>query len=149
MNSRLVSLCLLALGALSATSAAHAADCTIKASGAWIRLPPTPAMPMAAGFVRIDNPCAQAVSIVGAESLSFGDVSLHESRMVDGVNQMRELDSLPIAAKQSVQLKPGGLHLMLMQPESPLQEGEQPVITLKLKDGRSLPVTFTVRKTAP
>lgn len=149
MNSRLISLCLLALGALSVTSAVSAADCTLTTSAAWIRLPPTPAMPMAAGFVRIDNPCAQALSIVGAESLSFGDVSLHESQVVDGVNRMRELDSLPIAAKQSVQLKPGGLHLMLMQPETPLQEGEQPVITLKLKDGRRVPVTFTVRKTAP
>jgi copper(I)-binding protein len=106
-------------------------------------------MPMAAGFVRIDNPCVQAVGIVGAESLSFGDVSLHESRLVDGVNQMREIAELPVPAKQSVQLKPGGLHLMLMQPETPLREGEQPVITLKLKDGRSLPVTFTVRRAAP
>ena len=149
MNSRLVSICALALGLLAVSHGAHAADCAITASQAWIRLPPTAAMPMAAGFVRIDNPCAKAVSIVGAESLSFGDVSLHESRVVDGVNQMREIQNLPVAAGRSVQLKPGGLHLMLMQPESPLKEGEQPVITLKLQDGRSLPVTFTVRKTAP
>lgn len=149
MNSRLVSACLLALSAISLVPAVRAAECSLTTTQAWIRLPPTAAMPMAAGFVRIDNPCAQAISIVGAESLSFGDVSLHESRVVDGVNQMREIESLPVAAKQSVQLKPGGLHLMLMQPETPLKEGEQPVITLKLKDGRTLPVTFTVRKAAP
>lgn len=148
MNRHLVSTSLLlALSALA--SSAMAAECRPTMPNAWIRLPPTPAMPMAAGFGRIENPCAQAIDIVGAESLSFGDVSLHESRVVDGVNQMREIESLPVAAKQSVELKPGGLHLMLMRPETPLKEGEQPVITLKLKDGRSVPVTFTVRKAAP
>lgn len=140
---------MLALLALSGMTTAHAAECLPKVSAAWIRLPPSAAMPMTAGFARIDNPCKQAVSVVGAESLSFGDVSLHESRVEGGVNKMREISDLAVAPGKAVELKPGGLHLMLMQPESPLKEGDDPVITLKLKDGRSLPVVFTVRKTAP
>ncbi len=149
MDKSLVSAGLLALALSTLSGSAAAAECRPIVSDAWIRLPPTPAMPMSAGFARIQNPCAQAISIVGAESLSFGDVSLHESRVVEGVNRMREIDALPVAPKQSVELKPGGLHLMLMHPETPLKAGEELVITLKLKDGRSLPATFTVRKAGP
>lgn len=148
MNHRLVSDVLFSLFCGIATSA-HAAECLPKVEHAWIRLPPTPAMPMMAGFVRITNACPRDVVVTGAESLAFGNVSLHESREIDGVSRMREIEALPVPAGKSVELKPGGLHLMLFRPESTFKEGEQPVIILKFKDGRSLPVIFTVRRSAP
>lgn len=147
MNRRLVSATLSVLS--TAAAGAQAAECVPKVENAWIRMPPSASMPMMAGFARISNPCAQEIVVTGAESLAFGDVSLHESREVDGVSRMREIEVLPIAAGKSVELKPGGLHLMLYRPESAFKEGEQPVITLKLKGGRSVPVTFTVRRSAP
>lgn len=148
MNRHLVS-AILPVALLAGSVSAHAAECLPTARQAWIRLPPSPAMPMMAGFLRIDNACAKAVEVTGADSLAFAEVSLHESRQVDGVNKMRELETLPVAAGKSVEFKPGGLHLMLYKPYAPVKEGDKPVITLKLKDGRSLPVTFEVRKTAP
>ncbi|MCL6714160.1 copper chaperone PCu(A)C [Pseudoxanthomonas sp. z9] len=149
MNRRLVSTILPVALLLAGSVTAHAAECLPTARQAWIRLPPSPAMPMMAGFLRIDNACAKAVEVTGADSLAFAEVSLHESRQVDGVNKMRELETLPVAAGKSVEFKPGGLHLMLYKPYAPVKEGDKPVITLKLKDGRSLPVTFEVRKAAP
>lgn len=149
MNHRLVSAILPVALLLAGSVSAQAAECLPTARQAWIRLPPSPAMPMMAGFLRIDNACARAVEVTGADSLAFAEVSLHESRQVDGVNKMRELETLPVAAGKSVEFKPGGLHLMLYKPYAPMKEGDKPVITLKLKDGRSLPVTFEVRKTAP
>lgn len=149
MNRRLVSVLLPAVLLLAGVSAARAGECLPKASQAWIRMPPSPAMPMMAGFLRFENGCGKAVAIIGADSLAFADVSLHESREVDGVNRMREIESLPVAAGKSVEFKPGGLHLMLSGPYAPVKEGEQTVITLELQDGRTLPVTFNVRKTAP
>jgi copper(I)-binding protein len=129
-------------------AAAQAADCLPKAGQGWIRLPPV-AMPMMAGFVRIENPCTQAAVVVSAESLSFEEVTVHETREVDGVNKMRELGQLRIEPGKAVELKPGGMHLMLYRPYQALKEGEEAVIVLKLQDGRSIPVTFAVRKAKP
>jgi copper(I)-binding protein len=89
------------------------------------------------------------VSVTGAESLAFADVSLHETREENGVSRMREVATLPIAHGKAAELKPGGLHLMLHGPYAPIAAGEKVVITLRLADGRSLPVAFDVRKTAP
>lgn len=149
MNRRHVSALVSVALLLAGSASVHAAECLPTARQAWIRLPPSPAMPMMAGFLRIENACAKAVEITGADSLAFSEVSLHESRQVDGVNKMRELETLPIAAGKSVEFKPGGLHLMLYKPYAPVKEGDKPVITLKLKDGRSVPVTFEVRRAAP
>jgi copper(I)-binding protein len=147
MNRRIEMLCLSAL-LWSSVGAAQAAECLPAAKAAWVRLPPV-AMPMMAGFARIENPCKAPVSIVSAESLAFEDVSLHETREANGVSRMREVAALPIASGKAAELKPGGLHLMLHGPYQPLAIGEKVVITLKLADGRALPVVFEVRKSAP
>lgn len=147
MNRRFVMLPLLGLAFASALPA-MAAECLPKAQGAWVRVPPV-AMPMMAGFVRIENPCRAPVTVVGAESLAFADVSLHETREEGGVSRMREVERLPIAPGKQVELKPGGLHLMLHGAYAPVAAGEKVVITLKLADGRSVPVQFEARKGAP
>lgn len=147
MNHRIGMIGLSAL-LMSCLGSVHAAECVPVAKAAWVRLPPA-AMPMMAGFVRIENPCRTPVSIVGAESLAFQDVSLHETREENGVSRMREVTALPVAPGKAVELKPGGLHLMLHGADQSLVAGERPVITLKLADGRSLPVTFEVRKSSP
>ncbi|MEJ2788667.1 MULTISPECIES: copper chaperone PCu(A)C [unclassified Pseudoxanthomonas] len=133
---------------IACMGSANAAECLPVVKGAWVRLPRV-AMPMMAGFARIENPCAKQVSVTGAESLAFADVSLHETREENGVSRMREVATLPIAHGKAVELKPGGLHLMLHGPYAPIAAGEKVVITLRLADGRSLPVAFDVRKTAP
>ena len=133
---------------IACIGSANAAECLPVVKAAWVRLPPV-AMPMMAGFGRIENPCKAPVSIVGAESLAFEDVSLHETREANGVSRMREVAALPIAPGKVAELKPGGLHLMLHGPYQSLAAGEKVVITLKLADGRSLPVQFEVRKSAP
>lgn len=147
MNRRFEMLHVLAL-LLALPVSAAAAECLPKATGAWVRLTPV-ATPMMAGFARIENPCRAPIAIVGAESLAFVHVSLHETREDGGVSRMREVLSLTVPAGGAVELKPGGLHLMLHGPYQPVQAGERPVITLKLEDGRSVPVTFEVRRRAP
>ena len=84
--------------------------------------------------------------IVGASSPSFGEVSLHETRIVDGVSRMRAVPELHIAADGDAILEPGGLHLMLMQPNAPLEAGSRVVVEFELKDGGVLRGEFEVRK---
>lgn len=135
---------LLAAGALQAS----AKECAPVMKEGWVRLPPA-AMPMMAGFGRITNPCRMPVVIVSASSPAFGEVSIHETRNVDGVNRMREIEQLRIAPDDSATLKPGGLHLMLMQPRAPLKDGSKVVVNFKLQDGREILSELVVRKPAP
>ncbi len=130
--------------AVASPSAPTADACALRADGAWVRLPPME-MPMLAGFGRISNPCGDAVAVVGARSDAFADVSLHETRIVDGVSRMRAVPRLPVPARGSVELKPGGLHLMLMRPHAPLKAGESVDVVLELEGGATRVVRFEVR----
>lgn len=130
-----------------ATSAlpACARECVPQVRDGWVRLPPV-AMPMMAGFGRVENRCAVPVTIVGVSSPAFGDVSLHETRTVDGVSRMRALPELRIAPDGVATLKPGGMHLMLMQPRAPLKPGSKVVVEFALQGGGILRGEFLVRK---
>ncbi|MDT3501110.1 copper chaperone PCu(A)C [Stenotrophomonas maltophilia] len=130
----------------SAASAAESRCVTVEQG--WVRLPPNSAMPMTAGYGTIVNRCAAAVTVVGAGSRAFGDVSLHETTVVDGVSRMREVERLPIAAGARAELKPGGLHLMLMEGKGALKEGQVVPLHLQLEGGGTASATLTVRKAA-
>jgi len=144
-------LCILAVaGFASATvHAAPAKTCVPQFRNGWVRLPPTPSMPMAAGFGEFVNDCAQPMAVVSASSAGFDEVSLHETAQVEGVNRMREVPRLVLPVNGKVALAPGGLHLMLMQPKQVLAEGASVAVTFTLEDGSTLPATLQVRKVAP
>jgi hypothetical protein len=124
---------------------ACARECAPQLREGWIRLTPVK-MPMMAGFGRIENRCPKPVTIMGVRSPAFGDVSLHETRIVDSVSRMRELSELRIAPDGAAVLKPGGMHLMLMQPNTPLKEGSRIAIEFVLQDGGVLRGELVVRK---
>lgn len=133
----------------TAASASAAEPACVTVEQGWVRLPPNPAMPMTAGYGVIHNGCSKAVAITGATSSSFGDVSLHETTIVDGVSRMRAIERLPLAAGARAELKPGGLHLMLMQGKDALKEGQVLPLRLQLEGGSEASATLTVRKAAP
>lgn len=135
----------LVVALMAASSFAFARGCTPVVREAWVRMPPG-GMPMMAGFGRIENPCGTPLTIVGASSAAFGDVSLHETRVVDGVSRMRALPELRIAPGQSAVLKPGGMHLMLMDPGATLQPGSRVAIEFTLKGGGKVLGEFVVRR---
>ena len=141
---RLLLLLLLVVAAMPAC----ARDCAPRVREGWIRLLPS-GMPMHAGFGRIENPCPMPVTIGSAGSPAYASVELHESRVVDGVNRMRAVPELRIAPDGAATLKPGGLHLMLMDPRVPLKEGSRVAIEFQLQDGRVLRGEFVARKPAP
>lgn len=123
---------------------AHARDCTVQVREGWVRLTPG-GMPMHGGFGRIENRCGNPATVVAASSPSYGSVEMHETRVVDGVSRMRRIPELRIAPQGAAELKPGGLHLMLMQPKSNLQPGSKVVVEFELSDGQRLRGEFDVR----
>lgn len=134
----------LALVLCVAAPAACARDCAPQVREGWIRLTPG-GMPMHAGFARIENPCASPLRIVGASSPTYGSVELHESRIEGGVSRMRAVPELRIAPDRTAVLKPGGLHLMLMQPASMLKPGSRVAVEFRLAGGGRLLGEFEVR----
>ena len=119
-------------------------ECVPVVRGGWVRSAP-PGMPMAAGFGEIVNACGAPVTITGATSPAFGDVSLHETTDVDGVSRMRAVPALEVPADGATRLAPGGLHLMLSEPAADIAPGDRVVIDLALGDGRTLRGEFEVR----
>lgn len=115
---------------------------------AWIRTPP-PGMRMLAGYAVLHNDSDQAVAVTAASSAEFASASLHESSESNGVERMRALDRIDVPAHGSTALKPGGMHLMLMQPQRELKAGDRAVVHLKTADGRDIVADFVVRDGAP
>ena len=135
------------LATASTALPAHAVECAPQLHGGWVRLPPM-AMPMMAGFGRIENGCGAPVAIIGASSPMFGEVSLHETRIVEGITRMRAVPALRIAPGSDATLAPGGMHLMLMQPRATLKAGSKVVVDFALQDGHTLRGEFVVRTPA-
>jgi len=132
---------------LAAFCTGCARDCTPQVRDGWIRLDPA-RTPMMAGFGRIENHCPTPITILSASSSAFADTSLHETRIVAGMSRMRDVSELRLGPDDAAVLKPGGLHLMLMQPRVPLKAGSKVAVEFELADGRKLLGEFEVRKLA-
>jgi periplasmic copper chaperone A len=60
-----------------------------------------------------------------------GRAQIHESRLESNMMMMREMkDGLPLPARQAVELKPGGDHIMLLAVSEPLRAGDTVPLTL-------------------
>ena len=73
--------------------------------------------------------------LTGAETAAAGVTELHFMRMEDGVMRMRSLPSVELPAGETVQFKPGGLHVMLFELKQPLKAGEELDLVLIVEDG--------------
>ena len=116
----------------------------VAVSDAWSRAMP-PGAKVAGGFMTIRNGGAQDDRLLSLSSEAAGSVEVHEVREVDGVMQMRPLvDGLVIPAGGEVELKPGGYHLMFMQPAQAFKEGDTVTATLVFEQGGEQKVDFKV-----
>jgi copper(I)-binding protein len=110
-----------------------AADVTV--TEAWVR-GTVPAQKATGAFMKVKS--TDDAKIVAASSPAARMVEVHEMTMKDNVMQMRPVDALALPAGKTVELKPGGYHVMLMDLVKPLAKGEMVPITLTVegKDGK-------------
>jgi copper(I)-binding protein len=110
-----------------------AADVTV--TDAWVR-GTVPAQKATGAFMKVKS--TDDAKIVAASSPAARMVEVHEMTMKDNVMQMRPIDALALPAGKTVELKPGGYHVMLMDLVKPLAKGEMVPITLTVegKDGK-------------
>lgn len=80
---------------------------------------PMPGTGMSAAYLSLSNNTKQTISISRVSSAQYAAVELHESTIEDGVARMRAIRELRIPAGETVTLRRGGKHLMLMRPTGP------------------------------
>jgi len=65
--------------------------------------------------------------------------------MEQGVMKMREVkDGLEIKPGETVELKPGGYHVMFVDLKEPLKQGEEVTVTLKFAKAGTVEVKYPV-----
>ena len=104
-----------------------------------------PGAQVGAGFMTITNTGSDADRLVSGVSAASKTVQIHEMAVVDGVMKMQELkDGLEIPAGGSVELKPGGYHVMFIDITAPFVEGSTVTVTLNFAKAGSVDVPLTV-----
>lgn len=114
-------------------------------SDAWIRSLP-PSVPTRAGYLKIHNADPESLTIVELRSEAFARVEIHQTIEQDGTVRMERVPQLTIPANNTVDLAPGGLHLMLIEPVNPIKQNEKIEITMIFDDGREQSLEMTVKR---
>lgn len=131
----------------------------ILVEGAWARATPllpgsadTPeaARPEApvtnsAAYLVVENRTDLPDWLLGGTSPAAGAVELHESRVEDGVMRMRPVDSLMVPGPGRAELRPGGLHFMLIGLTRPLVAGDTFDLSLRFRRAGRLEIRVPVR----
>jgi periplasmic copper chaperone A len=90
-----------------------------------------PNAPVGGGFMRIENEGPEGDRLVSVSSPLAGEVQIHEMKMTGDVMTMSPLpEGLVLPPGETVELSPGGYHLMLMGLTGPLVEGQTVPVTL-------------------
>ena len=129
-------------GAMAGTATFRLGDLTV--TSPWTRATPGGAK-IGGGYLKITNNGRAPDRFVGGKSDVSDHVEIHEMSMTNGVMKMRPLpNGLEIKPGETVELKPGGNHLMFVDLKRPLKQGESVRATLQFEKAGSLEVTFAV-----
>ena len=123
-----------------------AGDLTI--SGAYTRAM-LPQAKVAGGYLVIENKGATPDRLLGGATEAAKTVQIHQMKMEGEMMKMSQVEGgLEIPAGSSVELTPGGYHVMMMGVGTPFKEGECLQLTLKFEKAGDVPVVLNVGGTA-
>jgi copper(I)-binding protein len=110
----------------------------------WARATPRGAT-VAAGYVKLTNTGSSPDRLVGGTSSASGRFEIHEMATVDGVMKMRPLkNGVEIKPGETVELKPGSIHIMMLDLKQPLQQGQRVKGTLTFEKAGTVDVEYAV-----
>ncbi|MBK6651965.1 MAG: copper chaperone PCu(A)C [Betaproteobacteria bacterium] len=122
---------LTALFAFSATAAFAQVD----VKDAWARAT-VPGQKATGAFMKLT--AKDGSKLVSASSPAAGVTEVHEMKMEGDVMKMRAIPGLDLPAGKTVELKPGGYHVMLMDLKAPLVKDTMVDVTLVFKDAKGM-----------
>lgn len=124
-------------------SLAAPAGTTLEVVDPWVREAP-PAATVHAAYMTIRNPDTSPAEIGAITSPDFKRSELHRTIIEDSVASMAPVATLVIPAASEISMQPGGMHLMLFDPQRPLRAGDSVTLTVHRAGGASVTVTAPV-----
>lgn len=124
------------------SATAHAADVAV--SDAWLRAS-LGQSPNTAGYMKIKNNGAAEDKLVGVTVTGAGMAHVHESLTKNGIMEMKAVEALTIKPGETVELKPGGLHVMVMGLKTALKAGDTVALRLQFARAGEITVDAQVR----
>lgn len=114
--------------------AAATATSPISIEQPWFRyiVPQVPA----GGYMTLHNASAASVMLTGASSPACGMLMLHKSETRGGTDRMEGVGAVAVPAHGSLSLRPGGYHLMCMEPH--MAVGQKVPVTLTFQGGQAI-----------
>jgi copper(I)-binding protein len=125
-----------------AAASAHAAG-KLGVYDAWIRAAP-PDSSVLAGYATLKNTGDAPIKVLTVQSDAFRQSSIHETVVERGVSRMRELPRLDLDPGATIEMKPGGRHIMLSEPRHPIVVGDKVEMVFLLTDGTRVQTHFEV-----
>ena len=113
----------------------------LEISDAWARASIGPGL-VGVAYFTLHNEGAAPAELLAMTTPAASEAKLHTTKMEDGVMKMRPLKDLTVAPGETLQLAPGGSHVMLMGLAKPLEEGSSFPLTLDF--GEAGPVELWV-----
>jgi copper(I)-binding protein len=97
--------------------------------------------PIGGAYLKLDNQGADDRLLSASAAVSKG-VEMHSMAMDGDVMRMRQVQAIELPAGKTVELKPGGLHIMLVGLKAPLKAGDH--FPMKLSFAKAGEVTIDV-----
>lgn len=98
-----------------------------------------------AAYMTLRNTGSDPVTLLGLETPLAMMPDIHETKTdANGVSSMAPVGEIILRSGESVSLKPGGLHAMLMRLQNKMIEGETFPLTLNFADGGKLTVDVPI-----
>ncbi len=117
----------------------------IRVEEAWAR--PTAGSGPGAAYLSIRNDGDQADRLLGARSACCATIEIHHTQVSEGRMSMVPIENgIAFAPGATVELKPGGYHLMLFELIEPLRIGMRFAVTLEFEQNGEIPVEIEVRR---
>ena len=137
------------LAAILAVAASAASAHDYKAGSLEIQHPWSRATPkgatVAGGYLKIVNTGRTPDRLIGGSTEAAPKFEIHEMSMQGGVMKMRQLPKgIEIKPGQTVELKPGGYHLMFIGITAPFEQGKRVKGTLEFEKAGKVEVEYTV-----
>jgi periplasmic copper chaperone A len=111
----------------------------------WLRATPSGAK-VAAGYLRITNTGSELDRLTAASMSLAARGEVHEMTMQNGIMHMAPVaGGLAIEPGKTVELKPGGFHVMFLDLKGVLKEGQTIGVTLTFEKAGSVTVPFPVQ----
>jgi periplasmic copper chaperone A len=110
-----------------------------------VRSSPTPPVAsVGAVYFSITNAGRKADRLMAVSTPIAGKAEIHESRLVQGIVEMRPVASVECPPGSTVKIEPGSLHVMLLGLTHPLAAGMQFPLLLHFRDAGDLTVQAVV-----